>query len=473
MRAASFFCIGGSFLFLSLLNLSWVHDADALLRKLPSSTEEIRLSFTQTVKRSAPSVVTVYAKRIVQTRTPLWRNPFFDDFFGGGAQNFGIPRERIERALGSGVILGKDGIIVTNYHVVRDSEELTVALDDRREFEAKMILLDRASDLAVLKIDVKGEALPILPFGDSDNLETGDIVLAIGNPFGLGQTVTNGIISAPARARPGISDIGYFLQTDAAINVGNSGGALVSLDGKLAGINTAIYTKGAGSVGIGFAIPANLVRRVVEAAQTGKPLTRLWIGAEFQSVSPQIASALNLASPSGVLIKSLYEGGPADKSGLQRGDIIRQFGAHKVSDLSALRYRIETSREDNLVQVAYLRNGEERLSSLRVGAPPEIPPRDETKLLGSHLLEGAVVANLSPALAGEINLSFNRKGIVVLSVQRGSRARRFIKPKDIILEAEGKKIPNVAALAKLLEAAQKPRRFVLEREGRRISIAIR
>ena len=468
--------------FLTAVAAFWAVE-NHLARTSRPSSESLAFSFAETVKKSAPSVVTVYARRVVRRRTPLWRNPFFEHFFRGLPRGFGIPRDRIERALGSGVVLGEDGIVVTNYHVVRDSEALTVALNDRREFRADLILSDEGSDLAVLKIDFQsgkgngakaaGGSLSVLPFGDSDALETGDIVLAIGNPFGLGQTVTNGIISAPARARPGISNIGFFLQTDAAINVGNSGGALVTLDGRLAGINTAIYSQTGGSVGIGFAIPANLVRRVVEAAEKGEPLRRLWIGADFQSVTADIAEAMALESPSGVLITKIYPDSPASLAGLQVGDVVRKFGLHDAPDLFALKYRIETSREDSVVEIEYAREGRARRAEVRVAALPETVPKDERDLSGAHILNGVTVANLSPALAGALNMDYGAAGVVVLSVKTGSPAARLIAARDIIREAGDMAVADVAALAAIFQGANPPRRLVLERGGRRVVVAVR
>src|SRR5579863_1319899 len=264
--------------------------AKAQDRAPPTSRELIRLSFAPVVKKAAPAVVNVYSRRVVQTRSPFFDDPMFRQFFGDQSP-FGLPRQRVQQSLGSGVILDASGIIVTNRHVVQAAEEITVVLSDRREFEAKLLLSDEHADLAVLKIDVHDEKLPMLELGDSDQVEVGDLVLAIGNPFGVGQTVTSGIVSALARTGIG-SDVSSFIQTDAAINPGNSGGALVDLDGKLVGINTAIFSQSGGSIGIGFAIPTTLVRTVLEAATTGAPIRRPWFGATGQEVTAELANAL-------------------------------------------------------------------------------------------------------------------------------------------------------------------------------------
>ena len=267
----------------------------------PTSRETIRLTFAPIVKKAAPAVVNVYSRRVVRARSPLFDDPFFRRFFGEDSP-FGLNRERVQNSLGSGVILDPDGLIVTNHHVIVDADEIRVVLSDRREFEAKVVLSDEHSDLAVLKIDLHGGHLPALPIGDSDELEVGDLVLAIGNPFGVGQTVTSGIVSALARSI-GAADFRSFIQTDAAINPGNSGGALVDLDGKLVGINTAIFSRSGGSMGIGFAIPSAMVRVVLEAARHGGKFVRPWLGASGEAVTADIAEALKLQHPMGVLVK--------------------------------------------------------------------------------------------------------------------------------------------------------------------------
>ena len=275
---------------------------------VPASATAIQLSFAPVVKTTAPAVVNVYSQRKVvdnQSSSTFMQDPFFRRFFGEGG-SFGRPRERVASSLGSGVIVDPNGLIVTNNHVIADATDIKVALADKREFEAKVLLADERTDLAVLKIEVPDEKLPALTLADSDALEVGDLVLAIGNPFGVGQTVTSGIISALARTRVGVSDYQFFIQTDAAINPGNSGGALVNMKGELVGINTAIFSRSGGSIGIGFAIPTNMVKTVVATAESGgAAIKRPWLGAELQDVSPDIATSLGMARPEGALIISL------------------------------------------------------------------------------------------------------------------------------------------------------------------------
>ncbi|MDG1996686.1 MAG: trypsin-like peptidase domain-containing protein, partial [Emcibacteraceae bacterium] len=263
--------------------------AQSALKRVPTSDVEVKLSYAPVVREAAPAVVNIYTKRVVKTRTsPFMSDPFFSRFFGGSS----APRERIERSLGSGVIVRSEGVVVTNYHVVDGADEITVALSDRREFDAEVILTDESTDLAILKIKPKGEPFTVIEFSDSDAVEVGDLVLAIGNPFGVGQSVTSGIVSALARTQVGDDDYQFFIQTDAAVNPGNSGGALVGMDGKLIGINTSIYSRSGGSNGIGFAIPAKMVNFVLDAALNDGKIVRPWFGASGQAVSSEIAESL-------------------------------------------------------------------------------------------------------------------------------------------------------------------------------------
>src|SRR5690606_30686272 len=293
------------------------------LRQVPQSRQQITWSFAPLVQRAAPAVVNIYTRRVVRDRGPslLFNDPFFRRFFGDLAPS--MPgRERIQNALGSGVIVDPSGLIVTNAHVIEGSDEVTVVLPDRREFDATVVRSDPHSDLAVLRVDARGDALPTIPLGDSDQLQVGDLVLAIGNPFGVGQTVTSGIVSAVARTNPSINDYGFCIQTDAAINPGNSGGALIDMNGRLIGVNTAIYSRSGGSMGIGFAIPANLVRTVLASVGSGRPLVRPWLGAEVQAVTQDLATAMGLSRPRGVLISNLHPRSPFARAGGRVGDIV-------------------------------------------------------------------------------------------------------------------------------------------------------
>ncbi|MFV3073912.1 DegQ family serine endoprotease [Niveispirillum fermenti] len=436
--------------------------APAQERAVPAGRADITLSFAPLVKQAGPAVVNIYTKRRVQQRiSPLLQDPLFQRFFGDALS--GIPRERVESSLGSGVILGTDGLIVTNAHVIKDSDEITVVLADRREFPAKLVTTDEQVDLAVLRIDPGREKLPVLDMRDSDNLEVGDLVLAIGNPFGVGQTVTSGIVSAVARTAVGISDYNFFIQTDAAINPGNSGGALIGMDGRLVGINTAIFSRSGGSIGIGFAIPANMVRTVVEAVRNGGKLVRPWIGAGGQAVTSDIAASLGLARPAGVLINQIRRGGPAEQAGLRVGDVVVSVNGKPVDDPDSMRYRVATLAVGGTTTITVLRQGREQTLSLRLIGPPEDPPRDETLLAGRTPLSGAKVANLSPALVEELRFDGAGEGVIVLEVGRGTPAASLgLRPGDVLLRVNDRDI----RLVKDLDAA-------LGTQARRWTIAVR
>jgi serine protease Do len=450
----------------------WTNSAPrAQTRTLPSSTEQLQLSFAPVVRDVAPAVVNVYTKRTVTERSPLYDDPFFRRFFGDG--NFGVPRERVQSALGSGVIVGSDGVIVTNHHVIEHGEEFTVALADRREFEAEVILTDERTDLAILRIDPGKEKLPALQFRNSDDLQVGDIVLAIGNPFGVGQTVTNGIISALARTQVGVSDYRFFIQTDAAINPGNSGGALVTLDGQLIGINTAIFTRSGGSIGIGFAIPSNMVSRVVDAAVTGKTVVRPWLGVATQPVTSEIADSIGLTRPTGVLVNEIHARSPAIGK-IQVGDVITEVDGFEVADPEGLRYRIATKKIGANVSVALVRQGAQKKVSIKLTRPPEDPPKDIQEIEGRNPLSGAQIANLSPAYAEEIGMDPWATGVVVVSAEPGSQAARLrIRARDIIQEINGEAIGSVSQLVKLMRTNEQYWDFVIKRGERTINVTFR
>jgi serine protease Do len=435
---------------------------------VPENPEQIRLSFAPVVKAAAPAVVNIYTRRVVTNRAiGLFDDPFFQRFFGEDF-NFGIPTERVQNSLGSGVVVSADGFVVTNNHVVAGSDEITVVFADGREYEAIPVLLDERTDVAVLRIDSRANVLPYLEFGDSDELEVGDLVLAIGNPFGVGQTVTSGIVSALARTQVGVSDYRFFIQTDAAINPGNSGGALVALDGKLVGINTAIFSRqGGGSIGIGFAIPANMVATLVTAAESGGDVVRPWIGVAGQAVTAELAEGFGLDRPGGVLVNALYPGGPAELAGVQRGDIILAVNERQVFDPQGLRYRLATlSVGDETVLLINRRGVDLRLPVSLITAP-ERPPAERTVVRGRSPMTGATVANLSPALAEELAMESAWAGVAVINIDPQSTARRMqFRAGDIILEINGIAIDRVATLLDALESADGRWQFTIKRGER-------
>ena len=441
--------------------------------RVPASMAQIKLTFAPLVKKVAPAVVNIYSKKVVKNQriSRLFDDPFFQRFFGGRF-GFDAPERRVQKSLGSGVIIESNGYIVTNHHVIAGADEIKVVLADRREFAASLVGSDEKTDLAVLKIKAGKEKLPVLTLGDSDKLEVGDLVLAIGNPFGVGQTVTNGIISAVARTKLGEFGPTYFIQTDAAINPGNSGGAFVALDGQLIGINTAIFSESGGSHGIGFAIPANMVRAVVNGLKKGGRLVRPWFGAWGQAISSDIAASLGLSRPQGIIVTDVYATSPADRAGVRVGDVIVAINNRAVDDPQALDYRITTLVLGKRSTVTVLRNGERASLTFKVQQPLEIPRRNLTELKGPHPLSGAVVANMSPALADELDLIGFQRGVIVMKLRRGRSAIQFFQPGDMILKINNRKVATVSSLKKILLKPFSEWRIQLMRNKKTVKVVI-
>ena len=441
-------------------------NAGAQERQVPSSASQLQLSFAPVVKRVAPAVVNVYATHVVENNNPFLADPFFRQFFGGG-----MPREQVERSLGSGVLVDPAGLVVTNYHVIEGASEVKVALSDKREFDADIVLKDQRSDLAVLRIKGAKQRFSTLEFADSDALQVGDVVLAIGDPFGVGQTVTHGIVSAVARTQVGISDYQFFIQTDAAINPGNSGGALVDLNGRLVGINSAIYSRSGGSVGIGFAIPANMVRVVVASAQRGSvAVKRPWLGAKLQEVTPEIAESLGLPRPTGALVASLAAGGPAARAGIKTGDLIVSVDGAPVDDPNAFDYRFATKPLGGLAQVGLIRQGKEMTVEVALEGLPDTP-LDQVAIRSRSPFLGATVANISPALADELRLDPQSEGVVIVGVADGSAAQSVGFHKgDIVVSVNNQKIGKSADLDRIARAGSRLWRITIKRGGRQISV---
>jgi Do/DeqQ family serine protease len=448
---------------------------DEISRIVPLKQTQITMSFAPLVKQVAPAVVNIYTTRVVQVqRSPFFDDPFFMRFFGDGRSQNGVPQERVQGALGSGVIVNSDGVIVTNNHVIGQADSIRVVLADRREYEAKVILADERTDLAVLKIDSGKEDLPMLEFYNSDDVEVGDLALAVGNPFGVGQTVTSGIVSATARTQAGVSDFQFFIQTDAAVNPGNSGGALVGMNGKLIGINTAIFSRAGESNGIGFAIPSNMVKSFVTAALTKGEVIRPWLGAKGQTVSREIADSLGLLRSGGIILDQIYENGPADKAGIKPGDVILKVGGREVLDPQGLRFRIATSNIGSRVPFRIYREDNELDLMVSLTAPPEKPPRNITKIEGRHAFQGVKVANLSPRYADELSLNSMMKGVIVIEIERSSPAarRQFVRPGDIILNINGTTISKVSDVINVLEEDTEDFLYQIRRGNRDIECGI-
>jgi Do/DeqQ family serine protease len=438
-------------------------------RRVPASAAELRLSYAPIVQHVQPAVVTVYAAKVVQDRNPLLDDPIFRRFFGVPGQQ----QEQVQRSLGSGVMVDPSGLVVTNNHVVEGADQFKVSLSDKREFEAEIVLKDSRTDLAVLRLKDAHEKFVTLDFANSDELLVGDVVLAIGNPFGVGQTVTHGIISALARTQVGISDYQFFIQTDAAINPGNSGGALVDMTGKLAGINTAIFSRSGGSQGIGFAIPANMVRVVVASAKSGgKAVRRPWLGARLQAVTPEIAETLGLRLPSGALVANVVPGSPAARAGLKLSDLIVAIDGQAVDDPNAFDYRFATRPLGGKSDIDVQRAGK----PIKLTIPLETAPdtgRNEIVLTTRSPLQGAKVANISPAVADELHLDADTEGVVVTDLADGGTAANVgFQKGDIILAVNSQKIAKTSDLEKATRDALRLWRITLLRGGQQINVTL-
>ena len=445
-------------------------------KRLPNNHSQIQLSFAPLVKRAAPTVVNISTKKTIRTRrfSPLFDDPFFRHFFGEGSLMELPLRRKVQNSLGSGVIVKADGTISTNQHVIDGADEVRVVLADRREFDAEIVGSDERTDLAILKIKPGIKQLPFLQFRDSDDLEVGDIVLAIGNPFGLGQTVTSGIISALARTQVGINDLNFFIQTDAAINPGNSGGALITMDGRLIGINSAIYSnKGGGSVGIGFAIPSNMVRSILTGITTHGRIVRPWVGIKGQTVSADIAANIGLKRPTGVLINKVYPGGPAANAGIQIGDVVIELDGREINDEESLNFRVATRSIGEKISARIIRRRLTREVFLKIIAPPYIPKPNKTRLDGHHPLQGATVANLSPGLLDELGVSSLQTGVIILKIALDGAANRLrFRLGDVILEVNGSEIDSVSKLKKLISFSADNWKILLNRGDEILSLRL-
>lgn len=447
--------------------------AAAQTRVVPETKAQVQLSFAPVVKRVAPAVVNVYASRTVRQQglSPMFDDPLFRRFFGDGP--LGMPKERMESSLGSGVIIDRSGFIVTNHHVIKDATEVKIALADKREFEADIVLKDDRTDLAILRIKERGD-YPYAEFGDSDQVEVGDIVLAIGNPFGVGQTVTQGIVSALARTQVGVTDFRFFIQTDAAINPGNSGGALVDVDGRLVGVPTAIYSRSGGSIGIGFAIPVAMVKFVAEQAKAGGTLRRPWFGATLQTVTADMAESLGLKRPQGVIVSGIVPVGPAAKAGLKVGDLVVSVDGIEVDDPDGFGYRFSTKPVGGAIRLGVLRQGRPSTIDVALAPAPETVPRDERLLRANSPFQGATVLNLSPAVTEELRLGPGLEGVVVKSVEPGSTAERVgFQKGDIVLDVNGTKIDSTRTLERASQTDAGLWRLSIQRDGQVVRLALR
>jgi len=437
-------------------------------------------AFVAVSKAVTPAVVNISAKRRARRdedsfpfEGPLKR--FFGENFGGQRP----PRERRGEGMGSGVIIESDGLIVTNNHVIEDADEIIVLLADKREFKGTVVGTDPKSDLAVIRINAKG--LPTIPWGDSSGLQVGEYILAVGNPFGLTQTVTMGIISAVGRANIGLTDYEDFIQTDAAINPGNSGGAMVNIQGELIGINTAIFTRSGGYMGIGFAVPSDMVRSIVGSLVKSGKVVRGWLGVAIQEVTPQIAKSFGLKEARGALVSEVMANSPAEKAGFQAGDVILSFAGEAVADTNQLRHVVAKALAGDKVKVEVVRESQ----ALDLVVLIEVQPKDlfarrsrtphEVRPKLSALLEGVTVGELTEALADRLSLDTTLSGVVILEVERGSNAEEAgLRKADLILEINRLAIKSLDDYEAALSTADKmnPILLLVRRQDRTLFLTV-
>jgi serine protease Do len=442
--------------------------------QIPQTTEQIQLSFAPLVARAAPAVVNIYTQKLVTRRVnPLFDDPFFSRFFGGMIPPGGSQRG-IQNSLGSGVIVRPDGLVVTSNHVIDDADEIRVVLSDKREFPANVVVADKRTDLAVLRIVEKMEQpLPFLEMKDSDEALVGDLVLAIGNPFGVGQTVTSGIISALARTDVGVSDYSFFIQTDAAINPGNSGGALVAMDGRLLGINTAIFSKTGGSLGIGFAIPSTMVKTVLLAEENGGKLQRPWLGANAQTVTAELAPSLGLSRPQGAVVTKVFSKSPAARADIRAGDVILAIDGKIINDNQAMRFRIATVPIGKDIPIRLIRRSKELTVNVAMEPPPFSPLPDVTLLGGAQPLSGASIANLSPGLAEKIGFDGDPDGVVIFELSpRSAAAQIGLQVGDIVRAVNNIAVSDAKTLAAIMRKPAKSWAISLQRGDQVINTVI-
>ncbi|MDA8082514.1 MAG: DegQ family serine endoprotease [Nitrospiraceae bacterium] len=392
-----------------------------------------------------PSVVNISTTTTVSMKEhpmgEFFNDPFFKRFFGNGSDHPGMPRKFKSSALGSGVIVSQDGYILTNYHVIKNAEEIKVILYDKREFKGKVIGDDPQTDIAVIKVDAK--ELPAIRMGDSSKLKAGDMVLAIGNPFGLNQTVTLGIVSAVGRANIGISAYEDYIQTDAAINPGNSGGALVNANGELVGINSAIYSTSGGYMGVGFAIPSDMANSVSQSILKYGKVIRGWFGVTIQDLTPELVKSFGLKEEKGALVTDVIRNGPAGKAGLKRGDLITAFDGKPVDDSTSLRNMVANTAPGKAVPTNVIRQGKEETLSVTLG---EFPSKMTAKKLEhDNVLKGVGVRELTPDLRTGLNIPAEVEGVLVTDVSEESPSYGLIAKNDVIEEVDRKPITNLKA----------------------------
>lgn len=445
--------------------------------RVPTQILETSRAFSEIVSAVSPAVVNISTTKVVRREPfPFSEDPFFDLF--RPFHDFGLPKKWKEQSLGSGVIVSMDGYIITNNHVVEQSEDIRVILYDKRSFRGTVVGSDPKTDIAVVKIS--SDNLPTVPWGDSDRLQVGEFVLAIGNPFGLSHTVTMGIISAVGRANVGIADYEDFIQTDAAINPGNSGGPLVNIKGEVIGINTAIFSRSGGYQGIGFAVPSNMARLVMDQLMKQGKIVRGWLGVTIQDITPELSQKFGLRDSKGALVGDISKGSPAEKAGVMRGDIILEFNGKEIKSVGSLRNMVAQSKVGSQVKLKILRNGKEyevaaviaELPKEAAGAPTEPSPED----IQRNAFSGVTVMDLSREIARQLGLGANEKGVVVIRVEPGSTADDAgLKKGDVIQEIDKQRVSGIGDFKKITSAIEPGETTLLfiNREGRRFYVTIK
>ncbi len=428
-----------------------------------------QVTIADIAERATPSVVNVASRRVAKNRGPQM-DPFFRHFFGPGGPE---PREREQRGLGSGVIYSSDGLVLTNNHVIEGADEITVTTADGTDYDAEVAGTDEKSDVALLRLKGNPKNLVPIALGDSSQLRVGDVVLAIGNPFGFSQTVTMGIVSAKGRSETGIVDYADFIQTDAAINPGNSGGALVNMQGELVGINTAIISRTGGYQGIGFAIPSNMARQISQHLVEHGKVVRGWLGIGIQDVDPDLAAALNLPNADGVLVSDVEPGSPADKGGVLRGDVVLSVGGTKTNSSAQLRNVIAEAGANKKVELSILRAGKPITLSLVLGELKSEKPESSNSPSASprpEMLDGLSIDVLTPRVREQVNLPASvKQGVVVSGIAPGSLAAESgLAPGDVIVQINNKDVADVAAFRNLYKQSSDKKKVLLlvYREGR-------
>jgi len=424
--------------------------------------------FSSVLKPALPAVVNIRSSKVVKTQIHgglPFNDPMFRQFFGDQFGQRGGPQTQREQSLGSGVIITTDGTVLTNNHVIEGATDIKVYLSDKREFKATLVGTDPKTDVAVLKIDANN--LPTLPLGNSSSLQVGDLIFAIGDPFGIGETATMGIVSAKGRGGLRIEDYEDFIQTDAAINPGNSGGAMIDLHGNLVGINTAILTGGSGgNQGVGFAIPINLARNVMDQIRAHGKVVRGYMGVYIQDVTPEIAKQFHLNETRGALIGDVSAETPGARAGLKRGDVILALNGQEISGANELRLQISQTPPGTPVKLKVWRDGKTQDTNLTLGELPEKAEKASMGEEGGGALEGVDVENVTPEIAQQLGLKANAHGVVVTSVDPSSAAGSVgLRQGDVIQEVNHKPVTNVEEFRRAMTGAEKQSALLLVNRG--------